>query len=255
MFDLKVIKMKKNAAPRLAMWPEIKLMQQCSYNGIEVTQLARGRLRTPDRLVNGVLVMSFGRRYVAVHDVAWAKTYGNWPLFTLWHRDGNARNCALENLLPCRVLRRRFRYFADRHPLSERLFATADEARIDWLRCFASELEADMGYCLNLEREARGEDKRAYDSAERPAVSVYVEPAVVLLDTYVSTDKPKRVPKSMIAYQRGEVWVVVNRPSGVWDDMNLRIDAALGKFVPEISRGGGARIITCTIPRAQRYKA
>jgi hypothetical protein len=96
---------------------------------------------------------------LAAPDIAWCLHYGNWPKFPLVQLDGNPFNCSIDNLMPARHKRLRYRETARGgkfyHPLEKMGFSTPEQCLLNWQAHARDYYMQDLHHVLAIEAEER----------------------------------------------------------------------------------------------------
>lgn len=122
--------------------------------------LANGHLKEIRYIEGKRLVAVVNGEKLYAPDIAWCLHYGNWPKFPLVQLDGDIFNCSIDNLMPVRVKRLRFRgrQVGDRfyHNFEPKVaFRSLLDCRRNWTLHAREHYMKDLAYVLEVEASER----------------------------------------------------------------------------------------------------
>lgn len=112
---------------------------------------------------SGYVSVTFEGKHLKGSDVAWALHHGMWPMYPVFHADGNPHSFSVDNLLPIRGPWPRCRIEkvpggGYKHPLSQGVgFPNEGLARNDWHRQVSSQLREALPFVFQQIEEAKAQ--------------------------------------------------------------------------------------------------
>jgi hypothetical protein len=192
--------------------------------------LADGSMKEVTYLEGGRLLAVVGGEKLFAPDIAWCLHYGNWPKYPLVQLDGDPFNCSLDNLMPARVKRLRYRqkevdgrFY---HSLAPKLpFRTAAECRRNWTAHARDHYAKDLDYVLEVEaRERELRAAAALPAAPLPLVRARrAERAERAVPVGARPPRPMAVDGMEWHWWEG-AWISVPVACHVADDYRVRIE-------------------------------
>lgn len=210
--------MKYNLAPELV--PQLFVYESMLYR-----RLANGRLRELNTLNGGRLVAVVGGERIDAADIVWCLHYGNWPKYPLAILSGDPLDVHIGCLWPARVRMLRLRLSEENgqfgHPLSNRMFPTAEEATLDWRKLAAHYYRRDLDYVRAEEAQERNLRKSTLLVKPELAPKTNSRPA-----RQARPVKPM-VPADRDCHWYADQWVPVPLAAHVSDDWQVRCQQVL----------------------------